>query len=293
MRKLKIKTALSTALTEGSIFQRFPQYGDLTPLKLGIAYVLQRSGRKFASSLVTEYCGEDGHLTAAGVQTVGDVLCAVFQDGWDKIYDALTAEYNPIENYDRAEDWSDTESGTNSTAMSRGQRSSTSVVGSHTDTSEDKISAFNSNSYQNANKTEDTYGTHTDTLTADSYSDSDATTFGHKNTHTGRVHGNIGVTSNMDLIDQEVRLRINNQMANIIFKDIDTYLTIPIYDYEEMEEDYMAITIDDIGVTRVPGGVIVKIGDQEAMLYDGTDGEDGITPDFRIVDGNLEVSYDE
>ena len=31
-------------------------------------------------------------------------------DQFKRMYDAITAEYNPIENYDRHEDWSDSES---------------------------------------------------------------------------------------------------------------------------------------------------------------------------------------
>ena len=39
-----------------------------------------------------------------------------YQINWKKLYDTTVLEYNPIENYDRMEDWTDTDDETTSSA---------------------------------------------------------------------------------------------------------------------------------------------------------------------------------
>ena len=81
------------------------------------------------------------------------------QRDWQKVMEAATAEFNPIENYDRMEDWTDTGS-----SQSAGQ-STGSVAGYNTDTMSPSSSDASSGSSSGTSK------------------------------HIGRVHGNIGVTT--------------------------------------------------------------------------------------------------
>ena len=103
--KTTIKKALNTAVVDGSIFKELPIYGeDMTAQKMAIAYTLQHSGYKIVSRFLEEYLDSQGHITSDGITQVGAVLTAIFKDAWDREYAAITAEYNPIHNYDRTEE---------------------------------------------------------------------------------------------------------------------------------------------------------------------------------------------
>lgn len=86
---------------------------------------------------------------------------------FDKLVETMSLEYNPLENYDRMEDWTDN------------------TVGQSTNNIENKVSAYNTDSYQPNNT-------------------SDATNNGTSNsTHKGRVHGNIGVTTSQQMLQAQ------------------------------------------------------------------------------------------
>lgn len=162
---------------------------------------------------------------------------------WTRIYQALTAEYNPIENYDRYEDTTDTRKldrteqidGSQTARRTGTSSSSTEVSGESTDTSNGSaghdgsstvgVSAENSDEYQpqsqTIDKTEDTTKqtidssasstTETEGSSADQTTGSnsqktvgaDSETF----KHTNHTHGNIGVTTNQKMIQEELELR--------------------------------------------------------------------------------------
>lgn len=122
-----------------------------------------------------------------------------------KIDKALAIEYSPLENYDRHEDWTDT-----------GSRDTSGTVNQDNET-ENKVSAYNESTYQpNTKQTSDTDTTTTVNEEAAS-------------THTGRVHGNIGVTTSQQMLQSELELATYNyyeQLADI-FK---TELCVFVYE---------------------------------------------------------------
>lgn len=162
-----------------------------------------------------------------------DVLTAVISDWFQEkqwtlehLAKIIKAEYSPIENYDRYEDWKDSSGGTitdkgtgkdtHSGADSRRYNRDQSEVGSGSDTIEATISADNASTYQPDNKTVDTAGKTMRTTNNDTTTD----TFGHvinkesgntrtesnSGTRSGRAHGNIGVTTNQMMIEAELAL---------------------------------------------------------------------------------------
>lgn len=136
-----------------------------------------------------------------------------------RMYAALTAEYNPIENYDRYEEWTDTpdlthetqESGQDKQSATAGQGSVTQNSG--TDTITDTVSAYNSSTYQPDSKAQTEHGLK-QTVTRNG-TDTGTTEYGKKTTetntgntkHDGHLHGNIGVTTNQQMIEAELELR--------------------------------------------------------------------------------------
>ena len=135
-----------------------------------------------------------------------------------RVWDALYSEYNPIENYDRIEAWSDShsESTRDSESLSMSSSESVSAVTSSSDSQSSSangnISAFNSptmqpqsastgNAATSGRTNNDTRGTSNSLRAGLNVKDNIA-----RDDHRGRVHGNIGVTSSQQLINQSIEL---------------------------------------------------------------------------------------
>lgn len=138
----------------------------------------------------------------------------------EKVYDLLEKlEYNPVENYDRQENWSDSPnitretqlSGSDTNKQTAGQGSTTKQTG--TDTNEQKVSAFNSSGYDPSEQDIMTYGNQTQVTTSGtntnefSYGRKDVNTEKGSTEHSGRIHGNIGVTTTQEMMKSEMSLR--------------------------------------------------------------------------------------
>lgn len=135
-----------------------------------------------------------------------------------RVWEALYSEYNPIENYDRIEAWSDShsESTRDSESLSMSSSESVSAVTSSSDSQSSSangnISAFNSptlqpqsasngNAATSGRTNNDTRGTSNSLRAGLNVKDNIA-----RDDHGGRVHGNIGVTSSQQLINQSIEL---------------------------------------------------------------------------------------
>lgn len=153
-------------------------------------------------------------------------------------YEALYSDYNPIENYDRHEDWSDSESASMSTSESVSTSESSSASG-HDSTSDSSsnsmtndISAANqlngftpdtaSNGVSAGRSTSDTNNQTTTAAKSDRINASNNERF---SKHSGRLHGNIGVTTTQQMIESELQLRkydIYQEIANMFEKEFMT-----------------------------------------------------------------------
>ena len=105
-----------------------------------------------------------------------------------RIYAALTEEYNPLHNYDRYEDYTDNRNVSSS--------------GSNSTSSEDKVSADNSSTYQ-----PDTTSSGSSTTQSSGRDDL---------THSGHMYGNIGVTTSTQMLSSEVDARQLYKIYDII-----------------------------------------------------------------------------
>lgn len=127
----------------------------------------------------------------------------------------IEAEYSPIENYNRVEDSSDTLSGSDTLTMAGGNQETHSGTDtethSGTDTTTNSISAENSSAWSNDTKSDELHGhqisdLHGHTITDTYQNRSDTTAYGKINTRKSSIHGNIGVTTNQQMIEQELEL---------------------------------------------------------------------------------------
>lgn len=218
---MKVKEAMTTLITDGGIFKYIAigEFTDLTPSQLGIKYRF-RSGEKSVNSLVEEYANGSG-LSEESIRTLGMLVNDYYISDWTRIATALLAEYSPIENYDRNEDISVIGSGSDTDTIG----SQTNQYGQRKVTDEHSVTPYNSNvmspddkNVQTEDARNDTFGSHTDTHTK-------GTTY----RTTGRVHGNVGVTTNQQMITAELELRRNN-FVDRVMSDVDKFFTLKVYE---------------------------------------------------------------
>lgn len=132
----------------------------------------------------------------------------------DHLWEVTQLEYNPIENYDRMENWTDNGKGTFQkgkvhTEETYQKGTATTTFGKVSDVTH-KVAAFNSSTPEVANTDNVTdSGSDTQSFGADTShgcvtnGSDESTTNG---THEGRIHGNIGVTTSQQMIQQEIDL---------------------------------------------------------------------------------------
>ena len=144
-----------------------------------------------------------------------------YQINWKKLYDTTVLEYNPIENYDRMEDWTDTDDETSTSARDN-TRNTTNTVKS-TSTNEvmnsvnvtDQNTAFNAGLADHAKQITDGDTTENGTITnteTGKDTENENVNGGRtgRHTRTGRAHGNIGVTTSQQMIQSERDLVVFN-----------------------------------------------------------------------------------
>lgn len=115
-----------------------------------------------------------------------------------RMYDACMAEYDPIENYNRIEDRSETTKDT----MGNTRTLNTSTATTGTNTTEDSVSAENVTTFS-----PDTKSVQTPNLTeADSGTIGDSGNYNGSLTIKSTIHGNIGVTTSQQMLESELAL---------------------------------------------------------------------------------------
>lgn len=181
------------------------------------------------------------------MQNILGLLSTRWYKTFERWIKALNTEYNPLENYDRFEESTDTSSNsfsntdissyTNHTegdSTSANERDEDTTHG--TATTEVKVSAMNSSTYAPDSKTEssqlndlvhieDGVTNHNEVDSTDSGSTDRRGTDSGNNHHTARLHGNIGVTTSQQMLEAEMELaerwaNIYDHMADVILKEI-------------------------------------------------------------------------
>ena len=176
-------------------------------------YLVGRSGDKYISNYILKTYDFQTKLTPSGTPerslieyTLRDVSYTMyykFMQNWDKLYNAMFADYNPIQNYDSTEEIT---------------RSGDDKVSVNTDTKQtSKVSAFNSASLVD-NAEVDASGLASNNYSKTDYNSKVKTT----------KYGNIGVTTSQQMIESEIALR-EKKFIDLIFDDIDTLFVSNLY----------------------------------------------------------------
>ena len=161
---------------------------------------------------------------------------------WERLYSAMKIEYNPIENYDRQEEWTDEKDETRESSVSdstildgQTQNSGSVTHAVQNMTTDRKVTGYNSNTLVPQTQdvehgsTVDTDATRQDvdtttTRTGGGTEDIDGTT-----THKGRVHGNIGVTTSQQMLQAELELVPQLNIINYIISSFKSRFCILVY----------------------------------------------------------------
>ena len=62
-----------------------------------------QSGNKYASPLLEQFIDDEGEISSADRATIASVVFALNNENWTKLYNTLSFEYDPIENYSMVE----------------------------------------------------------------------------------------------------------------------------------------------------------------------------------------------
>lgn len=135
---------------------------------------------------------------------------------WEKMYNTTILDYNPIENYDRIEDFTDTE--TRNLSASLTGNDSTVTNSNSTDT----VAGFNSASLVDSAGNLTT-GKQDNTAVSNT---TDTGTVG--SVHSGRTHGNIGVTTTQQMLEQERNI-VKFNVIDYIIDDFKNRFCILVY----------------------------------------------------------------
>lgn len=219
-----------------------PWFGDINSLELDMIYHGGHSGGKYTSPFVDNIVSDDMILDTDR-DTIASCAIALYEDNWKRMWDALQAQYEPIENYSMVETMTD-----NKTVHTYGRTSTRTDDLSHARTGTDirtpSLTTTTDNSAYGFNSGITPSPT---SKVVDSTTGTDTTQYGNTlkdsgtvsnvdggedtdtNNYTLKRSGNIGVTTSQQMLESEYELRKKNYFSDVVFADLDKLLTLSIY----------------------------------------------------------------
>lgn len=149
-------------------------------------------------------------------------------DRWTKLYNTTQLDYNPIENYDRVEEWEDSGSGESSSATTTDSSTTTHDQASSDGTGVNSAVAYNSNAQKEVGRNQSTSETTQDGTSTNKITDTSKNTTTGATKHTGRVHGNIGVTTSQQMIMSERELQ-EFCLEDLIIRETINFFCVLVY----------------------------------------------------------------
>lgn len=163
---------------------------------------------------------------------------------WERLYKTTLLEYNPIENYDRMEEWTEAEDTKKNTEADATGTSTTDTDGTSTRQSntdgvindQKYVSAYNETDFtpterDNNTQNETTESTQKDVGTVAFKTSAENTTdeTGNRNLlRKGRAHGNIGVTTSQQMIEAERDVALYN-IIDVIINSFKNRFCLQVY----------------------------------------------------------------
>ena len=129
---------------------------------------------------------------------------------FEKWIKALNVEYNPLENYDRIEEWEETHSGNKNgtTTTNESSTNSGSISNNQNNTSTNNVSAYDATTLVTESQNIDG-GSSSSSSSGNTSSNGTVTTNDSESAsdlRNGRTHGNIGVTTSQQMLESELNI---------------------------------------------------------------------------------------
>ena len=155
---------------------------------------------------------------------------------WNELYATTQYEYNPIHNYDRTEEWTDTESGSGSDnveSSSSGSTSGSSSGSSSGDgTATASATAYNSDTFKDTGKNVTESSSESESSSSAETSESGSSERSYSNSveksHEAHISGNIGVMSTQEMIGKQREVVLFN-LYDVIENEFIDRFCIGIY----------------------------------------------------------------
>ena len=196
-----IKNGLFNSESFKSLFTFMPEYCNMYT---DMDYLLNRSGEKIASPLLES-------LSTKPLEEINNILSNLlfikYGEKWKKQLETLKTVYNPLENYNRI------------FIKEQDENHRTVTTDNSSTTSENEKMAFDSEVYSKESKT----------TTKGNGGEVTNDTNIKVNTYRETTTGNIGVTTNQQMLESEIKLRNSYIFINLVYYDIDNELSIKYY----------------------------------------------------------------
>lgn len=208
-------------------------------INLDSDYCICHSGKKITSPLVDFFIdSETGKIDSTSMAMLANVIYTKYGVKWNRQWETMFFEYNPISNYDMIEVMEDDE-----TVHEYGHRLNTTRTGNNSNTvegefsndsdTENKKAGFNSSDYQkdtqNVTQNSGTQSTTETGTNSESGSNTESGSDTDTRNYTLTRSGNIGVTTSQQMIESERQLWMWNFFDSVVYPDIDRVLTINMY----------------------------------------------------------------
>ena len=208
----ELKTYFPEGITGNGIFKAISNiswFEGVKPTALD-TYFISMHGEKLASKMLDNFANEEGIVTGDKLKALAAMIHNKYIVNWEHEYKTLTVEYNPIENTDYVETYKGSATGTES-----GNNKETGGVETANDTY-----GLGSSSPAHDSKSTTTFNNHKTEISSSSQGSDE---------HEIRKHGNIGVTTNADMIKSDIEVWRLNNFYDILCKDICDIIALSIF----------------------------------------------------------------
>ena len=214
----EISTYFPDGITGSGIFSEIANiswFEGVDPANLD-TYLMLMHGDKLGSKILENFTNEDGVIEGTELKRLAKVIHNAFITNWEHEFKTLTVEYNPIENTDYVETYTGSATGTaGGTTTDSGKVTTTNTT-----------SGLGSSSYAPDEKSEVDYG---DGTGADARKSVVSSTSSGSDEHEIHKHGNIGVTTNSEMISSDLSVWQLNKFYDILCSDICKVIALSIF----------------------------------------------------------------
>lgn len=200
------------AVTGDGIFKAISNiswFPGVKPAQVDTYFILMH-GEKLASKILDAFADDDGIIQGDKLKALASMIHNKCINSWEHEYKTLTVEYNPIENTDYVETYKGSAQGTSGGSTTEGGE----VI------NEVDRGGLGSSTLVHDNKSTTSFNQRTTTVSG---------TSGGSDEHEIRKHGNIGVTTNADMISSDLDVWKLNNFYDILCKDICEIIALSIF----------------------------------------------------------------